>query len=332
MEKIKKITVFFVSLLITLLFLEVILRLAYPLYSNYAMEMWRYGTQLKQKSSYPGLAHEHIPEKREQLHGVEIRTNSRGLRSDREYISPKPGNTKRVLALGDSITMGWGVRLEDTYACVLESLLNQNSQLDFEVINTGVGNYNSTSKLAALKKFIDLEPDAIILCFYINDLEDIQAYSGISYFMSSYSYLYAFIWSKLINIKYNLPGNDYQAYYSRLYRDKKLKLRAKDAVEEMIEIAAERSVPFMLINVPEMHNFKDYSFEGTQRFIKNIAQEHPGIIFIDLIEVLYDKDAEGFWVSPEDQHPNARMHKIIAETAYDKLRDRADWQIILSRS
>ena len=314
-----KLTVLFISLFFSLLLIEVILRLTYPLYSNYAMEMWRYGVNLKKQAFDRAITHEHIPSKSFRFYGVEIKTNSLGLRSDREYLVPKPQNIKRILVLGDSITMGWGVSFKETYPYILETLINKGSKLNFEVINSGVGNYNSASELSALKRLSALEPDMIILGFYINDLEDIRPSSGLSYFLSRHSYLYAFIWSKLINIKYYYPNNDYQSYYSKLYQDPNLRFKAMDAINQMIEIANKRRIPFVFINIPEMHSFKEGSFQAAGDFTKEIKREHPEIIFVDLAEILKGNNARDFWVSSEDPHPNANLHRIIAESVYSSI-------------
>jgi lysophospholipase L1-like esterase len=313
----KFILYFFAPFIIVSIFLEIIFRLCYPVVSNYNMEMWRYARELKVPALCDDLPFEHAANKRSLLCGVEIRTNSLGLRAEKDYILPKPAHTKRILALGDSITMGWGVEFKDTYASRLEALLNKGSSQRFEVINAGVGNYNSVCELAALKKFINLEPDLIILGFYINDLERAPSLCRLSYLAKRYSFLYAFISARVINIRYNFS---YRKYYSMLYNDKKLRQDAKDAILEMAGISSSRSIPFMLVNIPELHNFKDYYFKEAQYFVQDIVKGHPEIIFIDLLETLKDRDAGEFWISAQDPHPNPGLHGIIAEEAYKRLK------------
>src|SRR6266516_3569691 len=70
-----------------------------------------------------------------------IRTNSLGLREDKEYGQKQP-DTYRILAIGDSFTMGVGVDLADTYEKVLERFLQSKSYgRTYEVINAGVPGY-----------------------------------------------------------------------------------------------------------------------------------------------------------------------------------------------
>lgn len=105
-------------------------------------------------------------------YSTQIRTNAIGLR-DLE-IGPKPSNTFRILALGDSFTFSAGTELEDTYAKVLERLLAQSSMMKFEVINAGVEGYGPEHYLEYFKDVgVSLQPDVLTIGFYVaNDLHD----------------------------------------------------------------------------------------------------------------------------------------------------------------
>ena len=58
---------------------------------------------------------------------IPVEINSHGLRGP-EVTYEKPTDTFRILNLGDSVTMGWGVRVEDTYGQQLESSLNNQNK------------------------------------------------------------------------------------------------------------------------------------------------------------------------------------------------------------
>ena len=69
---------------------------------------------------------------------ITIRINSLGWR-DREISLEKKEDTFRIVALGDSITFGWGVELHETYVKQLETILKkQNSYKNYEVINISI--------------------------------------------------------------------------------------------------------------------------------------------------------------------------------------------------
>jgi len=312
--------IFILSLIISLVILEIILRVSYPLYADYNTEMWRYATYLKHMSPYPELGHEHLSNKAMFLYGTEIRTNSLGLRADKEYLVPKANGTKRIFILGDSITLGWGVNYSSTYPKLLETLLNENSSVKYEVINLGVGNYNAVNSLASLKKNIYLQPDIIIYGFYINDIEENRYPSKIAYFIKSKSYLYNFISDKIINIKYRKIN--YTEYYSDLYADYENVKKLNESVNGMIEVAENNSIPFVFLNIPEFHQIHDYKFSKINDLIKKEILNEKNITYMDLSIVFQDINVSSgtLWVSSEDPHPNYIAHRIIADNLYKELK------------
>ena len=97
--------------------------------------------------------------------GIPVDINSHGLRGP-ETTYEKPPATFRILNLGDSVAMGWGVREENTYGQQLEALLNEQGKGDlrYEVINAGVPGWNLENDLAYLQaEGLKYEPDLILL-------------------------------------------------------------------------------------------------------------------------------------------------------------------------
>ena len=79
----------------------------------------------------------------------------------------KPPGVYRILFLGDSTTFGWGVSMNETTAKILERELNAvhvPGYERFEVINAGVGNYDTVQEVTYYKtsgrKF---HPDMVVL-------------------------------------------------------------------------------------------------------------------------------------------------------------------------
>ncbi len=100
--------------------------------------------------------------------GVEVRTNSLGLRSPE--VGPKAEGETRVLSLGESTTFGAGVRQEDNYSARLEVLLNAGGKVRHTVVNAGVNAYSSFQSLVYLKKRgLRLKPDIIVFYHEVND-------------------------------------------------------------------------------------------------------------------------------------------------------------------
>jgi len=317
----KRIILLAITTIFLLFLFEITLRATYPLYDNYNTEMWRYASESKQLSTFVG--HEHVPNQVNLLYGVEIRTNSLGLRADQEYVVPKPDKVTRILVLGDSITMGWGVEYENTYPRILEKLLNKDTTTKIEVINTGVGNYNSVAELATLKKFFYLNPDLIILGFYINDIEQISYPSQISYWIKRNSYVYAFFKDRLINVEFR-GRKDARNYYDSLYQDAQLREKLKATLNEIMQFSDDRSIPFVFVNIPEFHQFAEYPFPEVNAFLEEEVLMDKNIKYINLLPVFQQEGIppEELWVSLEDPHPNAQGQEIIAKTIFGEIKQK----------
>lgn len=104
---------------------------------------------------------------------VPIRTNSLGLRSA-EVTTAKPAGAFRILALGDSVTFGWGLRGEDAYPSQLASLLaTLRPGHSFEVINAGVSGYGTWQQALWLREIgLSLQPDVVVVQAHLNDASD----------------------------------------------------------------------------------------------------------------------------------------------------------------
>lgn len=106
--------------------------------------------------------------------GGNYTTNSHGYRG-RELSVEKPGNTKRILAIGDSVTFGHGMNDDQTYPYYLERILNEYSRGSgknnmYEVINTAVPGNAPFQEYYDLERGLKFNPDVIILQFTLNDV------------------------------------------------------------------------------------------------------------------------------------------------------------------
>lgn len=101
-----------------------------------------------------------------------FRINSKGLRADHEYPYAKPKGTKRIISLGDSFTVGYEVQVEECFSSVLERELGRRGH-SVEVINAGVSGFSNAEEVLYFEReLIKYAPDAVLLSFFTNDLED----------------------------------------------------------------------------------------------------------------------------------------------------------------
>ena len=134
--------------------------------SLYAWELVASRRMVWEKHPTPGAGYTLMkPGSHYEWQGISVDINAHGLRGS-ETPYAKPPNTFRILNLGDSVAMGWGIREEDTYGRQLEKLLNTGGDADrhYEVINVGVPGWNLENELAYLQaEGLKYEPDLILL-------------------------------------------------------------------------------------------------------------------------------------------------------------------------
>lgn len=102
---------------------------------------------------------------------VSLNLNREGLRDYEHNIEKKSGSF-RILALGDSFTLGHGVEMEDSYPKVLEKLLNGGTRdkSKYEVINTGVFGWEPTQEYLYLMNYgLRYKPDLIIWSLFVGN-------------------------------------------------------------------------------------------------------------------------------------------------------------------
>jgi hypothetical protein len=96
--------------LICLAGIEIFARIVYARPSmHFGLEMWKYAKQLKIRAENKQMSHRHRPNSEAFLMGVDVKINSLGLR-DYEVTLQKPPDAYRIVVLGDSTTLGWGVQ------------------------------------------------------------------------------------------------------------------------------------------------------------------------------------------------------------------------------
>jgi hypothetical protein len=118
----------------------------------------------------PGAVSEHVTSE----FRVPVRINSLGYRGPE--FDPIMRGQFRVLVVGDSFTFGHGCAAEETYAAVLGRELSVRCpDREVEVINAGYAscNYPDTYYLYLREIGLDLEPDLVIVGFFVgNDVDE----------------------------------------------------------------------------------------------------------------------------------------------------------------
>jgi lysophospholipase L1-like esterase len=302
----------FVGVIMGAILLELSTRLVLDDGMNFDLEMWKYARDIKQKSEYVEIGHEHAPNRSGIYMGVPVVTNSMGLR-DNDYPLVKSANALRIVMLGDSLTFGWGVRAEDTPSKLVEAILNsRGGSQNFEVINTGVGNYNSSMEVNAfLKKWHSLKPDLVILNYFINDAEPTPTRRENN--LLEYSAAAVYIAAGIDKLKRQYFGmSDWRDYYTGLYDAKSAAWNQnKEAINKLISYCKSNNIKIILVNYPELHELNPYPFQQVTDAVKSIA-DNANVPFVDLLPSVKDLAPNTLWVSPTDAHPNKTANSAFA--------------------
>lgn len=103
---------------------------------------------------------------------VQYFINSLGYR-EREFTVEKPPGTYRIVVIGDSMTFGVGVELEETFVKRVERRFQAHPPLPgtrIQVLNLGCGSYSAGQNFVLLRdQALRLQPDLVLLVHFSND-------------------------------------------------------------------------------------------------------------------------------------------------------------------
>tara|TARA_B100001250_G_scaffold413467_1_gene447728 strand:- start:2121 stop:3050 length:930 start_codon:yes stop_codon:yes gene_type:complete len=301
------------SILISIIFLEFFVRFYIDDGMNYEIEMMKYANQLKVISKNKEIGIEHKKNKKGIFMGAELNLNSKGFRNNREFKK----NSKKILMLGDSMTLGWGARTP--FANILNDKFS-----NYEVINAGIGNTNTIMQIENF--FVNFKDQynykIIILNFFINDFEDIKLNKP--NFFQRYSFLYTYFSNSLntILIKFKI-NKKWDKFYSESYKNQKIKGKVFNKILKLKNYCDQNNIRLIIHNIPELRDLKNYKFENETRIIKEFSNNND-IEFINSHDALINYKESDLWVTKADSHANDKAHKIIAEFINSKVKKYLD--------
>lgn len=271
--------------------------------------------------------------------GIPVKINSHGLRSP-ETIYEKPPATFRILNLGDSIVMGWGVREEDTYGRRLESMLNEESSSDlrFEVINAGVPGWNLENALAYLQaEGLKYEPDLILLGLTLtNDIKGNSALLAdnqqpLIKWLRSNTYFWPFLTLQLRWLEARAKGRERIDVIDPPTNPDKYFPTDPEAeqwneflnqVAALNQLARKKDVPVMLVIFPLEFQVIDESYPTLPQELLTAWATEAGIPVVDPLPAFQQacQKRQGGACQLEDRylfadvwmHPSSNGHQLIA--------------------
>lgn len=292
------------------------LRLRNRSMTNYSIEMWRYAKELKVQSDDPALDHEHRRDAAAVLQSVRISTNEWGLRGPAVPAS-RPGQ-RRILVLGSSITLGWGVNEEDVMTTRLADKFRKDG-VDALVMNAGVGNYNTQRYVELFfKRLQPLEPTDIVVHYFLRDAETLEP--GSSNWLLRNSELAITLWELWHRLADPSGERALIDHYKAVYRPGAPGfVTMRVALTKLAAYARTHDIRLYLALVPDVHNLERYPFAFVDETMAKVAAD-LGYTFVDLLPAFGHLSPQQVWAMPGDPHPNALGHRLMADELYPALR------------
>lgn len=242
-----------------------------------------------------------------------IKINSVGFR-DHDYSIEKPEGVFRIVVLGDSLTMGLGVEMHESYPKVLERMLKSGPR-EFEVLNLGIVGYNLIHKIEVLRrKGVSYKPDLILFQYSADDVVDKNIEKEFER-----KALNAFALEKGISAD-DIIEKDRRDIHRQVLDGIFIKVREDPS--EFSELMESRFDQLKRIVEAEDIRVLIFTIQSRQMdnvILKRVAGSHGwGYLELDSIYNEFDK-SKLYVYYPNDPHPSSMAHEIIARRIFEKL-------------
>lgn len=307
---------------------EIAMRVISRYHLIYNIEMVKYAKALKMRDPRGEVSHVHVPSAAAHLMGVDVALNSLGDRGPE--LQPKSPSLKRVLVLGSSITLGWGVPYDSVFTTRTEARLNQERpfgpDLKFEFINAGIGNYNSLFQYRLfLRQFPVVNPDLVVLNYFISDVQ--PRTMGRDNAILKYSLLSAFLFDRWSQLKLRLSPSytDLFTFYKNLYADSSSAWKnTRQEVLAMHDSATSHGIPFVVLITPDIHDLSPGTpYEALYRKMDSTftSMGLATVSSFGRFQQQFGSDVSRLWIQSDDPHPNSRGHALTSDILYQYLVD-----------
>jgi lysophospholipase L1-like esterase len=253
---------------------------------------------------------------------VTYRVGAHGFR-DLDFPVAKRRGELRILALGDSFTFGFGVRLEDSWPQQLEGLLRKERADPVEVVNAGFACLSFTCGMFHAwveQEGIRLAPDLVIVGFCLNDMGNVPL---LSYpIVRAEPVLGGF--SKILDA---VVRERRQRQVLAEPRDMSEAVRADPAPWNLAQnglrltkaILDRQQVPLLVVVFPMLSELGDrYPYAKLHAMVREFCATAQ-IRCLDLLPAFAHRDERSLWAHETDQHPNDEGMRIIATSIHDYL-------------
>ena len=193
-----------------------------------------------------------------------------------------------------------------------------------ELLNMSGKGLNAADYLSILKhEGLALQPDAVMIGFYINDIEADPSNRPDHSFLPPFlhtmlsrgSYLYWYSYSMFDAWKNQERYLEYFLSYTSA--DSYDWERFAIIWKEILEICRENGLSAWVVILPQLHMLNDrHPFIPVYDRVAELSRKN-GARVIDLFPAVRGREARYLWIGRTDSHPNEAAHRIFADHIYE---------------
>ncbi len=252
----------------------------------------------------------------------------------------------KILLLGDSVSWGDGVLLEQGFPHLLERRLNELDVITtYEVINAGVVGYSTFQQAAYLRLHgLKLKPDLVVLQFCLNDVVEryhaLAEYGGDNIFLGidtreaghgAYGFLlrHSRAFERCMRLAQRLARKREEYDVRNMARDQlspemtEAWQRTIDELEDIRRTAAENAIPFLLVIAPYRFQLDDPTrCRQPQDYLMEYARSQ-NVWCVDLLPGFVEEQRRlsSFHLFNDPNHFSRLGHRTAARLLVKPVRD-----------
>lgn len=247
---------------------------------------------------------------------------------DRDFMYPKKNGVIRIGVIGDSITLGYGIKnVEDRYSNVLEKML-KDAKFNLEVYNLGKSGYDTHSEIDEYQRIKQLDFDIIVLGYFMNDAQPKEKSKGtavllkagaqgfLGAFFSRYSYFLDYVYWR-VESRYDKTFRELRNADIAAYKDRVNFERHEKEIEDFVKQIHDENRKIVVVIFPFFYSLPNYPAYDIDKTMRMVFKKNNVDGLVDILDDVKDKYTKDLIVSKFDYHPNEAVQKIIAKRLFD---------------
>lgn len=232
-----------------------------------------------------------------------------------------------IFVVGDSFVAAHGVA---DYKQRFTNKLGEKLGDEYAVLNIARNGWNTLEQFAAIAQH-PLQPDHIILSYYLNDIEDAANFEGMKRpdliqeppkpinKIVEKSYFVNWAWWRVArNMVSNSMIEEYAKFRESMFADEAIWARHAAELRRITEYCRWRGIKLDVVIWPDLTDI-----EGTRAQTEKVAAlfKSEGVDVLNLSDQygsIAQMPTDEVILGPHDAHPNERTHEIVADKIFKK--------------